>query len=262
MHLELAAGAGLVVGGEAVVLVLRHVEVRVGHAERLENFFDQELLERLARDHLDQATQHVGGDRVVPCLAGLGDQREGREPVDHAAQAGLGGLEIDAVVLGAIEGVDRVALHEAVGQPRGVGEQVAEIDLALGRDRIDLAAAAAGIDARVLEGRDEFRDRVVELKAALLVEHHDRRRGERLGHGIDAHDGVGSHRLVALDVGLAVGLCIGELALAHDRHRHARQPSAVDPVVHPLGDAVEPRCGKPNLVRSRERQGVHGKPPR
>jgi hypothetical protein len=67
----------------------------------------QVLLERLARDHLDQIAQHVGRDRVVPGLAGLGDQRQLRQPFDHLLQAGVGRLEIDAVLFGAIGGVDR-----------------------------------------------------------------------------------------------------------------------------------------------------------
>ena len=76
----------------------------------------KELVERLAGDHFDQTAQDVGSDRVVPRLAGLGDQREGRKPVDHLREAAGRGLEVDAALLGAIERVDRVALHEAVGQ--------------------------------------------------------------------------------------------------------------------------------------------------
>ena len=258
---SLPPAARLVVGGEALVLVGRHVEVGVDHAQRLQHLLLEIDLVGLAGDDLDEIAQHVGGDAVVPRLAGLGDQREGRELLDDLLQAGVGVAEIDAV-LGAVERVDRIALHEAVGQARRVGQQVAEVDLALGRHRIDLAAAAAGIDARVGEAGDEFRDRVVELKAALLVEHHDRRRGERLGHGIDAEDGVGPHRLVALDVGLAAGLGEGQLALAHDDRHHAGQAAAVDPAVHPLAHAVEPLSGKTDLFGGDERQGVHGDPPR
>jgi hypothetical protein len=157
--------------------------------------------------------------------------------------------------------LDRVALHEAVGQARGVGHQVAKGDLALGRHAVDLAAAAAGIDPRIGEGRDELGDRVVELKAAFLVEHHDRRRGERLGHGVDAEDGVGPHRLVALEVGLAGDLGEGELAAAHHDRHHAGKTAAVDPLVHPLAHAVEPLSGKSDLFGGDERQRVHGDPP-
>jgi hypothetical protein len=176
-------------------------------------------------------------------------------------QAGVGGLEVDAV-LGAVERIDRVALHEAVGQARGVGQQVAEVDLALGWHRIDLAAAASSIDARVGEAGNEFRDRVVELKAALFIEHHDRRRGERLGHGVDAEDAVGPHRPIALEVGLAGGFGKGELAPAHDHGHHAGETAAIDPAVHPLAHAVEPRCGKADLFGGDEWQRVHGDPPR
>ena len=258
---QLAARAGLVVGREALVLVGRHVEVGVDHAQRGQHLLLEIDLIRLAGNDLDQITEHIGRDAIIPGLAGLGDQREGRELLDDLLETGVGGAEVDAV-LGAIERVDRVALHEAVGQARGVGQQVAEVDLALGRRRIDLAAAAAGIDARVGEGGDELRDRVVELKAALFVEHHDRRRGERLGHGIDPEDRVGPHRLVALDVGLAAGLGEGELALAHDHGHHAGQAAAVDPAVHPFAHAVEPLSGKTDLFGGDERQGVHGDPPR
>ena len=244
------------------MLVGRNVEVGVDHAERIDHLLLQVLLEGLAGDHLDEVAQHVGGDGIVPGLAGLRDQRQLRQPLDELLQAGVGGLEVDAALLGAIGGIDRIALHEAVGEARGVGQQVAEVDLALGRHGLDLAAAAARHDARVGESGNELRDRVVELKAAFFVEHHDRRRGERLGHGVDAEDRVGPHRLVAGHIRLAVDLGEGQFALAHHAGDHAGQLSAVDPAVHPLAHAVEPRCGKPDLFGGDERQCVHGDPPR
>ena len=60
-------------------------------------------------------------------------------------------------------------------------------------------------DPHVGKFRQEAGDRVVELEAALLVEHHHRHRGQRLRHRVDARDGVGGERRVAGDVGPAVG---------------------------------------------------------
>jgi hypothetical protein len=69
--------------------------------------------------------------------------------------------------------------------------------------------------------------------------------------------------MIAVEVsGAAGGLGESELALAHDHGDHARQAAAIDPAVHPLAHAVEPRCGKTDLFGGDERQGVHGDPPR
>ena len=52
------------------------------------------------------------------------------------------------------------------------------------RQRLVLAAARP--HPRVREGRDEARDRVLELERALLPQHHRRHRRDRLGHRVDA----------------------------------------------------------------------------
>jgi hypothetical protein len=64
------ARVGDVEGGEAVDVVLGGPERGVGHPQRREDLLGEEGVERLARDHLDDAAEHVGGDGVVPLAAG------------------------------------------------------------------------------------------------------------------------------------------------------------------------------------------------
>jgi hypothetical protein len=82
-----------------------------------------------------------------------------------------------------------------------MGQEVAKGDLALGRRALPSAASAPGEHPHVLERGQEARDRIVELEPPLLVEHHDRHRGERLRHGVDAEDRIGPHRLAAGEIG-------------------------------------------------------------
>ena len=71
------------------MLGLGHEERGVDHAERLEDALGEELVERLARRHLDHPAEHVGGGAVVPLAAGLEEQRQ---PGQAVADAG----EVDA----------------------------------------------------------------------------------------------------------------------------------------------------------------------
>ena len=101
------------------------MERGVVHAERRQHPVVQEGGEILPGDHGHQMAEDVGGDGVVPRAAGLGDQRHGGGAFHHLTEGGLRGLEIDPV--GAVERIDRVRLHEAVGQPGGMGHQVVEV---------------------------------------------------------------------------------------------------------------------------------------
>ncbi len=218
-QLQLLVGPALIVGGEAVDLVRGHEERGVLHAERAEDHVLEILGEGLAGDHLDQRAADVGGQGVHPGRAGLVAQRHLAELVEellHGVRAaGRADLEV------AVDLIDRVLDADArqaaaVGEAGSVGEHVAERDGPGGGLGLHVGSLAGHPDAVVLPGGDVAADRVVELEIALLVEGHQRDRGDRLGHGIDAVDRIVGRGLAALAVHLAEGLEVGEVAVAGD----------------------------------------------
>ena len=72
-------------------------------------------------------------------------------------------------------------------------------------------------------------DRVVELKLALVPQHHERGAGDRLGHGEDAEDGVCLHGHLIFDVLIAHRLGHQHLAVLRDHDDRAGQLTRVDP---------------------------------
>jgi hypothetical protein len=93
--------------------------------------------------------------------------------------------------------------------------------------------------------RNDPIDRIVELEIALLVEGHQRDRGDRLGHRIDAVEGVVGGRLAALAVHLAEGFEIGQVTVARDRDLAAGDLAGLDIVaVQVVGDPFEPLGGE------------------
>ena len=188
-----ALGAGAVEGGQAILVRLGHREAGVGHAQRLEDVLGQEAVERLARHHLDQPTEHVGRHRVVPLGAGLEQQRHRRPHVDRAGQVEVGrAAPLEPGV--AVHGVDRVGVVEAVGEPGRVGQQVPDAHRLGGRHGHRRLRRPAAVDALVAERLDVAVQRVLQLEGALLVEHHRRHRRDRLGHRVDAPQRVALDR--------------------------------------------------------------------
>ncbi len=78
------------------------------------------------------------------------------------------------------------AVVEAVGETRGVGQQVPDPHRLGGRHGHRRLRRAAAEDALVAERLDVAVHRVLQLERALLVEHHRRHRRDRLGHRVDA----------------------------------------------------------------------------
>ncbi len=146
----------------------------------------------------------------------------------------------------------------AIGQAGGVGEHVAERDRAAGRLGDHRLVLAGDIDAVVLPGGDVAADRVVELEVALFIEHHQRDRGDRLGHRIDAEDGVVGHRLAALQVHRPEGLAVGDLSAPGDGDLGAHDLLRADVVaLEVVGDALQARGVEAGPLRL----GVHKNPP-
>ena len=208
----------------------------------------EEVVELLSGGHLDDAAEDVGGDRVVPFGPRLEQQREAGPDV-----AGLGqvraGRRAPLEPGRAVQRVHRVHPVEAVGEPGRVGEQVPDPDRLGGGDGHLLLVRAAVVDADVVEGRDEFADRVGEREPALLVQDHRGDRGDRLGHRVDAPQGVVGHRQPRLDVARPAPGHVRQVAVPADRE----QPAGQAPVFHVAGevrvDALESFFVQPEFGR-------------
>ena len=104
-----------------------------------------------------------------------------------------------------------VIARKAVAQAGRVGEQVLDRHGRVGLDR-DVALFNARrrrdpsrfhrvvVDLEVRPTLDVLGDRIVELKPALLVEHHERRARHGLRHRVEAHDRVALVRTFVFDV--------------------------------------------------------------
>ena len=89
------------------------------------------------------------------------------------------------------------------------------------------------------ECRDIGIDRVVEMAGPLLEQHHQRRRGDRLGHRIDPDQGVAGPREAALDVALPGPAAPGHAAPAGDEGEGAGELAGIDIALHPGAQAGE-----------------------
>ena len=128
-------------------------------------------------------------------------------------------------------------VHESVGQPGGVGEQVFDGHRRIGFDG-DVALLAAAIEyAEVGPGPDVLGDGVVKLKQPLLVEHHERRTRDRLGHRVEAQNRVPRHRAVAFDIRESRLVEEGFLAPSRDEAHRTRVTATLDVAVDMGRDA-------------------------
>jgi len=87
---------------------------------------------------------------------------------------------------------------------------------------------ARGEDAQAGPFGDVFGHRFVEGDLALLDQHHEGHRGDRLGHRIDAKERVRLQRRAPLAVGQAQDRVIGQLAAPPDLHLGAGQLARLD----------------------------------
>ena len=228
------AGAALVAGGEPVRLVGGHREAAVGHAQRPGNVFCDIVVERLAGQHLHQVADHIGGHAVLPARAGRELQRQIAQRRHHRLQ------RIARVDAGPVQRVHGVAVHEAVGEARGVGEQILDDHFAVGRAGAVVVLAAAREHLQALPAGDVAAHRVVQLECALLVELHQRHAGDRLGHRVDARDGVTLEAPPAFHIHQAAGEKQRLPSAPRDRQQVARQLAVVDVAAQHRLDPFEP----------------------
>jgi hypothetical protein len=99
-----------------------------------------------------------------------------------------------------------------------------------------------------------LRQRIVGAPFALFVELHHGHAGDRLGHRVNAKDGVAFQRMVPPDVFLAVGRDVGDLAVTRQQRDDAGQPSLVDHLLHAGVEAPETFRRDANRFRRRNRQ--------
>ena len=139
----------------------------------------------------------------------------------------------------------------AADEAGGMRHQVADRDLALGRDELDLGLRLAlDGDLHPLELGDELRDRVIQPDLPLLDHHHDGDAGHRLGRRGHAEERVLRHRLLRVDIHHALRLEVDHLPLARDERDGPRDPVVVDVAPDHVVDPMEP------LLRDADGLGV------
>ena len=183
--------AHIITGGKPLAPGGGDLKIGIVHLKRGKNAAAQEFREALAGNLLHQIAGHVQANGIIPHLARREFQGQFLQIRDHGRKSafavGFPDMEF------AIGGVEIGAVEEAVGQPGGVAQQIHHLhrfDVGGGKKG---AQRAAGINAEIGEARNIARYRIVQPDAAFLHQHQHRHRGDRLGHGIDAEDGVLAH---------------------------------------------------------------------
>ena len=228
LHRLHQVGAG-VIGDEPALILFRHDEAGIDHAERIENPRLDEFVKALAADDLDQPRHDVGGERIFPGRAGMIDQRQAGQHVHHVGQR-RHGIVHAALVEGLEDGGARI--EKAVAQPGAVAQELADGDRALRRLGVIERRCARAQDFSISELRNEFLDRVIEPEFAFLEQQQRRAGGDQLGVGEDAEDMVGAERRLRFLVGPADAIHVDEVAPDHDRPGNAGQQVAVDIALH------------------------------
>ena len=200
----------------------RHEEAGVVHAERLEDLAAQVLVEAVSRQYLDQATDDVGGQPVVPPRARVEFQRvlgqQGRDALE-SQPLGPGLARLGEGV------VDRVARKEPPGKARHVHEDVFDVHGPGGFDGDDRAVGLRLADPEIAPLGDVAVDGVGELEHPPLIELHEGNRCDGLGHGVDAKDGVVLGRARPLPVHQPERPLIGQASAPHDGDLAPRESS-------------------------------------
>ena len=190
---------------------------------------------------------------VLPERARLVVQRQFGDPLGE-----LGEIEIAGIDLGVPIGLaDQAVAIEAVGDAGGVRHQIVYRHRPVRRHQFERLGAVVGLlldaDLHIGEGRNVFRDGIVELDRAVLDQLHRDDGGDRLGHREQAEDRLVGDRRLADDVLHAEGFVVDRLAMLLDQHDCAGDLAGRDLVLEELADLgelvlIEMRAGW-NLVR-------------
>ena len=121
-----------------------------------------------------------------------------------------------------------------------MGQQLVQGGRGAGLGIVGLRGAIAQA-AHIVEGGDEFGHRRIEVEQPAFRQHHQGDAGDRLGHRIDARDGVPSERQACVHVTHSGLVVIGFLPVFGDQHRAAGKAAPVHIALHPCRDAVQTR---------------------
>ena len=212
--------------GQAAAHAVGDAEGGAVHAERAEEVVLHVLAELLAARRLDHLAGKVDVDAVEPALAGIEQQRRGQRLV-------LAGD--DARHLHRLHVLGDLGAPDVVAEARGVGEEVAQGDVALGLAGLGLAVGVEAVEHADLAQRGDHRlGRPIERKLAPLDELHGGGAGDRLGHRGDPHHGVGRHLGRLAQHPLAEAAFVGR-ALGVGRHGdHARHVALAHRILQKL----------------------------
>ncbi len=135
---------------------------------------------------------------IVEVRARMVDQGQGGQARDPVVG---GQVAVDVRPQGRLVGrSDRPAMEVAIGQAGAMGQQVAEGDLAVGRNGVVQRPVRRAQHPHAHELRRHPADRIVEGEPALLHHRQGRQAGHRLRHRGDAENGVVLHRRPGLQV--------------------------------------------------------------
>jgi len=104
------------------------------------------------------------------------------------------------------------------------------------------------------EGRQVLGDRIGQHDLAFFRQDHRADRGERLGHRVDAEDGVLGHRSAARGISRAERLEVCDAALARDDRHRAGKLLRLDLGLQGLADPAEPIGREADLFGARRRK--------
>ena len=225
----------LVKFGEAVELVGETMKCRIDHAQRLKDALRQKVLERHIRQHLHQIAADIGGEAVIPASAGLVAQRQLGQAQYHLFQRDI------------LAAHQRLAVHvfygrvieEAIAQASGVRQQVVDGHGRTLRRILRAHIANTGHDFAVAKSRDVAADWLEELECAFFIEHHQRDRGDRLGHAVDAEDGVALHGQRIFGIAPATGFKMRNLAIPRQQRHESGCLLLVDIGLQAAVDAAQ-----------------------
>ena len=241
--------------GEAAGIGLGGVERGLVHLQRRQDPLGQERAERLAGDDFDDPAEHVGRAAVVPFGARLAHQRHAGDDGGVFGVADLAAAQPRLLV----QLLHRAVAGVVVSQPRGVPQQVLHRHRPLHRHEFELAV---DVDADLLirKLRNELGDGVVEDEVAVLDQHHDANRDDRLGHREDPEQAVMRHRRRGGRALPADGVEPADLAAAGHHHGRAGQGALVDLALEGIRHPLQARAREPDRLGFgvRERGGLGG----
>ena len=239
-------GVLLVASHQTVDLLGRHPEIGVVHAERAKDAFTEEFVERLAGNDFHERAEHVDGVAVTPLRARREGKRQLADLAGHVLQRVLRVADLAV----AVDLVGLVLEQEAVGEAGRVGDEIKHRHLAVWFAQLRRRRRAAIPHHRVLVFGNVAADRMVEPDLALLEQHHDGERRDRLGHRIDAEDRLGTDGFLAAHLGRAGIALVRDLPAARDQQAHAGHLAGVDIVGLEIGGhRGEPVCIQADFVR-------------